>query len=66
MKYVSVGRHPTAMLWDGTRSLLYVVNSADDSVSVIDTRYDREVERIKVRLREDASLGNTPEGLRAG
>ena len=62
-QYVPVGNHPTAMLWDGTRSMLYVVNSADDSVSVIDTRYDREVERINVRLREDAPLGNTPEGL---
>jgi len=66
VKYVPVGEHPTAMLWDGTRGLLYVVNSADDSVSVIDTRYDREVERINVRLREDAALGNTPEGLALG
>lgn len=63
VKYVPVGEHPTAMLWDGTRSLLYVVNSADDSVSVIDTRSDREVERINVRLRENGALGNTPEGL---
>src|SRR6185369_1813531 len=54
---------PTAMLWDGSRSLLFVANSGDDSVSVIDTRYDRELERINVRLREDAPLGNTPEGL---
>jgi len=63
VKYVAVGHHPTAMLWDGTRSLLFVTNSGDDSVSVIDTRDDREVERINVRLREDAPLGNTPEGL---
>jgi YVTN family beta-propeller protein len=51
------------MLVDGGRSLLFVANSGDDSVSVIDTRYDRELERINVRLREDAPLGNTPEGL---
>jgi len=63
VKYVTVGQHPTAMLWDGTRSLLFVANSGDDSVSVIDTRDDRELERINVRLREDAPLGNTPEGL---
>ena len=63
VKYISVGQHPTAMLWDGSRSLLFVANSGDDSVSVIDTRYDRELERINVRLREDAPLGNTPEGL---
>jgi DNA-binding beta-propeller fold protein YncE len=63
VKYVTVGQHPTAMLWDGTRSLLFVANSGEDSVSVIDTRDDRELERINVRLREDAPLGNTPEGL---
>jgi len=63
VKYVAVGQHPTAMLWDGTQSLLFVANSGDDSVSVIDTRDDRELERINVRLREDAPLGNTPEGL---
>jgi YVTN family beta-propeller protein len=63
VSYVPVGRHPTAMLWDGTRSRLYVVNSDDDTVSMIDTRYDREVERINVRLAEGALLGNSPEGL---
>ncbi len=63
VSYIPVGHHPTAMLWDGTRSRLYVVNSDDDSVSMIDTRYDREVERINVRLAERALPGNTPEGL---
>jgi DNA-binding beta-propeller fold protein YncE len=63
VSYVPVGRHPTAMLWDSTRSRLYIVNSDDDTVSMIDTRYDREVERINVRLAEDALLGNSPEGL---
>jgi DNA-binding beta-propeller fold protein YncE len=63
VSYVPVGRHPTAMLWDGTRSRLYVVNSDDDSVSMIDARYDREVERINVRLAEHALVGNSPEGL---
>src|SRR6185369_7874183 len=57
---------PTAMLWDGSRSLLFVANSGDDSVSVIDTLGDRELERINVRLKEDAPLGNTPEGLALG
>jgi YVTN family beta-propeller protein len=61
--YIRVGEHPTAMLWDGTRSILYVANSGDDTVSLIDTRYDREIERINVRLAEKAPLGNTPEGL---
>ena len=63
VSYISVGRHPTAMIWDGTRSRLYVVNSDDDSVSMIDTRNDREVERISVRLAENSLGGNSPEGL---
>lgn len=63
VSYIPVGRHPTAMIWDGTRSRLYVVNSDDDSVSMIDTRYDREVERISVRLAEAELVGNSPEGL---
>src|SRR6266496_866433 len=63
VSYIPVGHHPTKMLWDGTRSRLYVVNSNADSVSMIDTRYDREVERINVRLAEDGLIGNSPEGL---
>ncbi len=61
--YIPVGHHPTAMLWDGTRSRLYVANSDDDSVSMIDTRYDREIERINVRLAEETRMGQSPEGL---
>src|SRR5258705_7976975 len=63
VSYIPVGRHPTAMIWDGTQSRLYVVNSDDDSVSMIDTRYDREVERIIVRLAETSLSGNSNEGL---
>jgi YVTN family beta-propeller protein len=63
VSYIPVGRHPTAMVWDGTVSRLYVVNSNADSVSVIDTNADREVERIDVRLAEGARVGSSPEGL---
>src|SRR6185369_7623646 len=60
---VSVGRHPTAMLLNAERTRLYVANSNDDSVSVIDTATDKEIERINVRLSESVPEGNTPEGL---
>jgi YVTN family beta-propeller protein len=63
VSYVPVGRHPTAMKLNAAGSRLYVVNSNDDSVSVIDTRTDREVERVGVRLAEGARLGSSPEGL---
>ena len=63
VSYIPVGHHPTAMLWDSARARLYVVNSNDDSVSMIDTRYKREVERISVRLSDDSRIGSSPEGL---
>lgn len=63
VSYVPVGRHPTAMTLDANASRLYVVNSNADSVSVISTETDREVERIDVRLAEGARVGSSPEGL---
>ncbi|MCA1619332.1 MAG: beta-propeller fold lactonase family protein [Acidobacteria bacterium] len=63
VSYVPVGRHPTAMTLNSDASRLYVVNSNADSVSVIDTASDREVERIDVRLAEGARVGSSPEGL---
>src|SRR6185369_5434402 len=60
---VAVGRHPTAMLLNSERTRLYVANSNDDSVSVIDTQTDKEIERISVRLSEGVPPGNSPEGL---
>jgi YVTN family beta-propeller protein len=60
---VMVGHHPTAMLLNPERTRLYVANSDDDSVSVIDTQTDKEIERISVRLSEDVPRGNSPEGL---
>ncbi|MCA1593960.1 MAG: beta-propeller fold lactonase family protein [Acidobacteria bacterium] len=66
VSYIPVGRHPTAMKLDETGARLYVVNSDDDSVSVIDTGTDREIERINVRLAEHALMGGSPEGLALG
>ena len=63
LSYIPVGRHPTAMIFNAARTRLYVANSNADSVSVIDTTLDREVERINVRLAENALDGNSPESL---
>ena len=63
VSFITVGQHPTAMLLNDVRSRLFVVNSNEDSVSVIDTATDKEIERINVRLAENAPLGNTPESL---
>ena len=60
---IAVDRHPTAMRFNASRTRLYVANSNADSVSVIDTAADREIERISVRLAETALPGSSPESL---
>src|SRR6185295_14998710 len=59
----SVGRHPTVMILNPARTRLYIANSDGDSVSVVDTKTDKEIERISVRLSEGVPSGNSPEGL---
>jgi YVTN family beta-propeller protein len=61
--YIPVGRHPTALLFNAYQTRLYVANSNDDSVSVIDTDSDQEIERINIRLAESQHIGGSPEGL---
>jgi YVTN family beta-propeller protein len=60
---IAVGRHPTAMLFNAARTRLYVANSDDDRVSVIDPSNERVLETISVRLSEKALPGGSPEGL---
>src|SRR5713226_10648256 len=62
-KYITVDRHPTAMAPNAEGTRLFVANSDADSVSVIDTTTDQEMERIDVRLAENALPGTSPEGL---
>jgi YVTN family beta-propeller protein len=63
MTNIPVDRHPTSMMLNSSGTRLFVVNSDADSVSVIDTASDREVERINVRLAENALIGGSPESL---
>jgi YVTN family beta-propeller protein len=63
---IPVERHPTAMILNDAATRLYVANSNADTVSVIDTASDREIERINVRLTEQAPIGGSPEGLALG
>jgi len=61
--FITVDRHPTAMMSNAAGTRLFVANSNADSVSVIDTTTDQEIERLDVRLAEDALPGASPEGL---
>jgi YVTN family beta-propeller protein len=63
VSFITVGRHPTKLLLNSDETRLFVANSNDDSVSVIDTSTDKEIERISVRLAESTPKGNSPEGL---
>jgi len=65
-KYISVDRHPTALAPNAEGTRLFVANSNADSVSVIDTASDQEIERIDVRLAEGALPGSSPEGVALG
>jgi YVTN family beta-propeller protein len=62
-EYISVDRHPTAMIASADGSRIFVANSNADSVSVIDTLSNREIERIDVRLAETVLPGASPEGV---
>ena len=60
---IQVDRHPTAMILNSTGTRLYVANSDADSISVIDTAADREIERINVKLGESGLVGGSPESV---
>ena len=62
-KYINAGRHPTALLLNAKGTRLFVANSNGDSVSMIDTSEQEEIERIDVRLSDTALTGSSPEGL---
>ncbi len=61
-EFIRVDRHPTAMISNAEGTRVFVVNSDADSVSVIDTIRNEEIERIDVRLAENALPGASPEG----
>jgi YVTN family beta-propeller protein len=63
VRRIAVGSHPTTLIFNPERTRLYVVNSNADSVSVIDTATDEEIERVNVRLSEDSLTGHSPESL---
>ena len=62
-KFITVDRHPTALLLNKKASRLFVANSDADNVSVIDTTTNREIERIDVRLAENTLPGASPEAI---
>ena len=64
---ISVGLHPTAMLFDKGTTRLYVANSNEDTISVLDLTASAgtnpEIERISVRPNTGLPFGSMPNGL---
>ncbi|MBC8167149.1 MAG: hypothetical protein H7Y20_14925, partial [Bryobacteraceae bacterium] len=46
---IAVGLQPTGLAWDEPRQRLYVANSNDESVSVIDTSANNVVKTIAIQ-----------------
>ncbi|SDU82046.1 40-residue YVTN family beta-propeller repeat-containing protein [Microlunatus sagamiharensis] len=61
VRTLRVGLHPTAMHVSG--DALFVTNTFDDSVSVIDTRVDQVVQTISTRPWSSAKVGYHPNGV---
>ncbi len=63
---IAVGLHPTAMVFDKSGTRLYVANSNEDTISVLDLTADRganpEIARISVRP-SGLPFGSMPNGL---
>lgn len=64
VKEITVGEHPSAMVMDGTR--LFVTNSGENSVSVIDLATLTVEETIDVALLPNSPVGSTPNALAFG
>ena len=60
---IGVELHPTAILWDEPRSVLYVANGNKDSVSVIDTKTQRVTRTISIQPFSQDVTGIAPTAL---
>ncbi|MFJ9027408.1 alkaline phosphatase family protein [Streptomyces sp. NPDC102274] len=60
-KSISVGLHPTAMY--AKKKTVFVTNTADNSISVIDTAKDKVVQTISTQPWAEASVGYEPNAV---
>jgi YVTN family beta-propeller protein len=60
---IAVGLGPTAIVWDEVRNRLYVANSNDDSLSIIDTSTDKVVGTIALQPFAQPAKGVAPTAL---
>jgi YVTN family beta-propeller protein len=60
---IPVGRHPTAMALDGAKGLLYVSNTNDDTISVVDVRTRAIKQTITLTPFAQSVRGIAPSGV---
>ena len=60
---VTVGTHPTGVVWDQTRQRLYVANGNSDDISVVDTRRNALLGTIAIAPFRERKIGLTPTAL---
>jgi YVTN family beta-propeller protein len=60
---IAVGDHPNDMILNKKQTLLYVANSLDNSVSVVDIKTKKVLETLNAALYPDAPNGSTTNGV---
>ncbi|MBK7106981.1 MAG: hypothetical protein IPH62_17040 [Ignavibacteriae bacterium] len=60
---IDVGLHPTGMVLSPNMEFLYVACANSDFISVIDTKTDKVVNEINVKMNKDLPFGSAPNSL---
>lgn len=65
LKEIEVGLHPNAIIASKDRNFIYVANGNSDDISVIDTKEDKVVDSISVKLGawDNLYVGDSPNAL---
>jgi YVTN family beta-propeller protein len=62
-KSIEVGLHPSGMVFNPDKSLLFVACANSDIVAVIDTETDKVIHEISVSMSDDLPFGSSPNAL---
>ncbi|MGC9354152.1 MAG: alkaline phosphatase family protein, partial [Mariniphaga sp.] len=62
-KSIEVGLHPSGMVFNPDKSLLFVACANSDIVAVIDTETDEVIHEISVSMSDDLPFGSSPNAL---
>lgn len=63
IKTIEVGLHPSGMVFNKDKSLLFVACANSDIISVINTETDELINEISVRMYNDLPFGSSPNAL---